>query len=226
MHSNLKFILSIATGVLCVIVIAAGFFVFWQQDLNYRIRMDDLNKSASPGYETIDSHRFGPLLKQYKSPYMGDVSNMGGLFDNLLLVRAGLGIGMDADTYTLRVYYQTTEEELKHANVVVALSYNSVAAFTLVDNLQHIEYYFPGNNFVYTVSRDMVEDWFGTKNLAEYFPDETAWQNNFQEFMKDSGYREDIFQKIFVADYRNSDATDSGAVAATGREANTSRTEQ
>lgn len=205
---NVKLIFCVALGALCAVVIAAGIFFFWQQDQSYKIRMDNLYKSqASLGYETLATHQFAPLLDKYKTPYMGDAVNMNSLFQNLLLVRAGVGIAIDADTYTLQVYYQAQESELGTGNVRAALAYNSVAAFTLVDNLQHIEYFFPGNNFLYSINRTDVQDWFGTDDLAGYFPSELEWKEKFQNVLQeDDAYTDHFFTVLFVEkDYRNPD---------------------
>lgn len=219
MRPNLKFILSIASGVLCAVIVGVGLFVFWQKDHGYWTRIAAENQTNNAGYVTIDSHHFGPLIDQYKNPYMGDADNMRGLFDNLLLVRAGVSIGIDADTYTVQVYYQTSEEKLGSANVRVALLYNSVAAFTLIDNLQNIDYHFLGNNFAYTINRSDVEACFGTDNLAAHFSTEYLWETNFQNVMKeDSSYREDLFHVLFVVKgFPNSDF-DANTTAAVGRD--------
>lgn len=215
MRPNLKLILGIVTAAVCVAVVAAGMVFFSQQDHTYRLRLVQ-NQEIDWGYETIDSHKFGPLLKKYKTPYMGDAELMDALFQNLLLVRAGVGVGIDADTYTILVHYQSTEEELGPGNVHAALVYNSVAAFTLVDNLKQIRYFFPGNNFVYIIDRGSVEELFGTDDLSDFFPTESTWKLNFQDLLKQQEYQDAWFGYLFVRKYFDNPDFDGANAAAAG----------
>jgi hypothetical protein len=98
-------------------------------------------------------------VTSYENPYMGDASNMGGLFSALPLNNYRGPLEMDAEKYSLIVEYNL-DSNVSTETVKQAVVYNTTAAFTLIGNLQEIKLLFGDES--YTVTRENVEKWFGT----------------------------------------------------------------
>lgn len=105
-----------------------------------------------------ETHDFEKVVT-FEKMYMGDASNLNGLFNALPLNEYKGTIEMDSDVFSLIVNYETSAEEIEE-KAKQAVIYNTTAAFTLIDNLETVNLHFEDKS--YTVTRDHVERWFGT----------------------------------------------------------------
>ena len=150
------------------------------------------------------THDLNSILP-YKSPYMGDASNIINLYNNLPMA-VDRTFQLLSDELTLEIYYKDTflqvgaksvemqEDEENDSNgkqnqvyqdeVFKDLIYNSTAAFALVDNLKKINYNFTDIN--YSVTRDRIEELYTVK-LSELLT-EKNWRELVQDKLKDSEF--------------------------------------
>lgn len=150
------------------------------------------------------THNLNSILP-YKSPYMGDASNIINLYNNLPMT-VDRTFQLLSDELTLVIYYKDTflqvgeksvemqEDETNDSNgkqnqvyqdeVFKDLIYNSTAAFALIDNLKKINYNFTDIN--YSVTRDMIEELYTVK-LSELLT-EKNWSVLVQDKLKDSEF--------------------------------------
>jgi len=82
------------------------------------------------------------------------------------------------------VNYKDSIDNISEEEVVKALLYNSTAAFALIDNLEGVNYNFPGTNFM--ILRSDVEKWYGEKLLGLLKKDE--WKSKVQDKLLDNEY--------------------------------------
>lgn len=129
-------------------------------------------------------------VQDYKSAYMGDASNTANLFYHLPQNSDGMDFELDSAHCGLTVHYLTplfdTGEEKVHRNLI----YNTVAAMSLIDNLETITYDFSGASFTFT--RAQIENAF-QKNLSSLIERE-IWTEQVQKKLND---------KAFVAGFFN-----------------------
>lgn len=115
----------------------------------------------------------------YKSPYMGDASNIGNLFYHLPMNDVAMNFEIHSETYTLTVNYQDTAEHIGKEKVRRNLAYNSIAAMAAINNLNSITYHF--TDLSYDFTRKQIEDLFGSPLSSLLDP--AVWkdkvQNNF-----------------------------------------------
>lgn len=90
-------------------------------------------------------------IKKYKNPYIGNNSNIGNLLNSLPLHEYGYVFKIDSKNQGLTVNYNATDwyhnEELY---INKSLIYNSVSIFSLIDNVQSIQYNFSGSTYTTT----------------------------------------------------------------------------
>jgi hypothetical protein len=199
MSENIKKKLWICVGVVCVGIVATGFFVLWRQDRNKQLEEQNqiIQQQTAGSYVTLSNHDFSTLLP-YRTLYMGDNTKMVNLFNHLLLTRAGVKIQLLSTELTIQVEYQTSIEELKAGNVQVALVYNSLAAFALVDNLEYLTYEFPDGKFQVSraLAQDMLNAFLGTS--LEALADPKIWKDTIQIPMEENTeFTQSLFQWLF-----------------------------
>lgn len=108
--------------------------------------------------QDVTTHQFEKVEK-YTSAYMGDASNMSALLRGLPYNQFTNGIELNADQYTLSVNYDVrTLENLNDSRQTVI--YNATALMALIGNLEQVNFHF--KDATYEVTRDRVEQWFGT----------------------------------------------------------------
>ena len=115
-------------------------------------------------------------VTSFENPYMGDASNMGGLFNALPLNNYRGPMEMDAEKFSLIVDYNL-DSDISTETVKQAVIYNTTAAFTLIGNLQEIKLLFDDESYI--VTRENVEKWFGT-TLVD-FKDPKIFKEKVQE---------------------------------------------
>lgn len=161
-----------------VVVIGVPLFIWIQFfEVPNKVKIGEAKIQQDPA-----THKFEDVTT-FEDPYMGDNSNMNNLFQALPLNDQKGTLEMDSDVFSLIVYYNTTTAELgqKAAQAVI---YNTTAAFTLIGNLQTVEMRFEDES--YTVTRENVEQWFGTTLVDFKNPEE--FKGKVQEKLK----KEDI----------------------------------
>lgn len=127
-----------------------------------------------------NTHDFEKITK-YETLYMGDASNLGNLLNELPLNEYKDGIELNSDDLILLVDYDVNTTEIEET-VKKSVIYNSTAVFALIDNLQQIDMQF--KDITYQISRDHVEQWFGT-TLVD-FKDPEVFQEKVQsQFTKE-----------------------------------------
>jgi hypothetical protein len=129
------------------------------------------------------SHDLDSILK-YKSKYMGNISNVAGLFNTLPLNNIRKSFELFSDKLIAQVNYKDTIEDIGEDKISKVLIYNCTAAFALIDNLQGINYSFPGTN--YTILRSDVEKLYGGDLRGLLRKDE--WKSKVQDKLLDSEY--------------------------------------
>lgn len=136
------------------------------------------------------THDLNSILK-FKSPYIGDSSNVVNLFNNLPLADRGIKFEIISKDLTLIVNYLDTTWNIGAEKVNKSLIYNSVAAFSLIENLQKIVYNFSGS--AYYVNREDLKLIFG-KDLASLLTIE-KWTSDVQERLKEASFVHDCMNK-------------------------------
>ena len=133
-------------------------------------------------------------IKKYKNPYIGNNSNIGNLLNNLPLNEFGYVFKIDSKNLGLIINYNTTDWYNDNMYIEKSLIYNSVSIFSLIDNVQSIQYNFSGSS--YTVTRRMI------KESYPHFESVKENEKNFDQYlenkMNDDEFSRSIFNKIFV----------------------------
>ena len=102
-----------------------------------------LQSKETPQSTTPDSAYSLETILVYRSPYMGDNSNIINLFNSLPNAeKFGKQFELFPDTHSVKVYY-TPHAELSHDDRMAMMLYNATAAFALIDNLEEITFVFP-----------------------------------------------------------------------------------
>lgn len=112
----------------------------------------------------------------YKSPYIGDASNVGNLFWALPLNNVDMKFEINSETCALTVNYLDTVWNIGEETVQRDVIYNSAAAMAAIDNLSGITYNFSGDS--YSFNRKQVEEVFGSP-LADRL-DKDIWGEKVQ----------------------------------------------
>ena len=160
--------------ILCA-VIGLSLFVWIQFiEVPNKVRISEEKLQQDP-----ETHKFEKVLT-FENSYMGDASNLNGLFNALPLSEYKGTIEMDSDVYSLIVNYKTPAEEIEK-QAKQAVIYNTTAAFTLIDNLETVDLHFEDRS--YTVTRDHVEKWFGTTLID--FKEPEVFKEKVQNHLKE-----------------------------------------
>lgn len=128
-------------------------------------------------------------IKDYKSPYIGNASNVGNLFDRLPLSDTGRKYEIDSNKCTLTVYYLDHIIDIGESTVQQDLLYNTVAAMASIDNLAGITYKFYDKEFSFT--REQIENIYGD-NLSSLL-DEKIWKEKVQDNITDTSILEKFY---------------------------------
>ena len=99
-------------------------------------------------------------IEKYRSAYVGDAPNLGGLLEHLPLGDIGKQYTIDSDLCTVTVDYRDTVWNIGEEKVQRDLLYNAAAVMASIDNLAGITYRFPDGSF--TFDRKTMEDAFGS----------------------------------------------------------------
>lgn len=133
-------------------------------------------------------------IKKYKNPYIGNNSNIGNLLNNLPLNEFGYVFKIDSKNLGLIINYNTTDWYNDNMYIEKSLIYNSVSIFSLIDNVQSIQYNFSGSS--YTVTRRMIKESYPHFELVKV--NEKNFDQYLENKMNDDEFSRSIFNKIFV----------------------------
>lgn len=133
-------------------------------------------------------------IKKYKNPYIGNNSNIGNLLNNLPLNEFGYVFKIDSKNLGLIINYNTTDWYNDNMYIEKSLIYNSVSIFSLIDNVQTIQYNFSGSS--YTITRKMVKESYPHFELVKV--NEKNFNKYLENKMNDDEFSRSIFNKIFV----------------------------
>ena len=130
---------------------------------------------------------------KYKNKYIGNNSNDGNLISSLPLSEYGYVFEIDSEHFGLKINYQITDWYINNNFYIEkSLLYNSVAIFSLIDNVSYIEYNFSGNS--YKITRDNL-----INNFSEYnkINNNGIDKNNFNNYLEKNITNNDFVLKIF-----------------------------
>lgn len=129
-------------------------------------------------------------IQQYKSPYIGNASNISQLFYHLPLNHLSMNFEIDSKACALTVNYIDTIKAVGVEEVRRDLLYNTIAAMATIDNLDKITYHF--SDATYTFDRTQIETIFGSplSNLL----DKEIWRIKVQEPLKLNEFVQSFFK--------------------------------
>lgn len=131
---------------------------------------------------------------KYKSKYLGDNSNTNNLVNNLPLSEYGKVIELDSKNLGLTINYYTTAWYINNDYYLErSLLYNSVAIFSLIDNVKYINYNFTGTT--YTITKEEIEN-----NYPKYQEIQKS-KSNFNKYLESKITNDEFihstFEKLF-----------------------------
>ena len=137
-------------------------------------------------------------ILKYQNKYVGNNSNTGNLISNLPLSEYGYVFEIDSNNLGLTIDYHITDWYINDEMYVErALVYNSVALFSLIDNLQYITFNFTGNS--YTIKREKVLELYPNySNINENGINKDNFNIYLENKMNDDVFIKNIFNKLFV----------------------------
>ena len=137
-------------------------------------------------------------ILKYQNKYVGNNSNTGNLISNLPLSEYGYVFEIDSNNLGLTIDYHITDWYINDEMYVErALVYNSVALFSLIDNLQYVTYNFTGNS--YTIKREKVHEIYPNySKINENGINKDNFNIYLENKMNDDVFIKDIFNKLFV----------------------------
>lgn len=135
---------------------------------------------------------------KYKNKYVGNNSNDGNLLNSLPLSEYGLVFEIDSENLGLKVDYHITDWYINDDMYVErALIYNSVSIFSLIDNVQYINYNFAGKS--YKIERTKVQELYPNYDkINENEINEDNFNIYLESKINDDAFIKDIFNKLFM----------------------------
>ena len=130
------------------------------------------------------------VIKEFKTPYMGDAANIGNMFYALPLNNIAMKFQLDPEARALTVHYLDTVWNIGEEKVKRDLIYNTVAAMAAIDNLAEITYEFSGNT--YSFKREQFEAVFGMP-LSELLTDNRVWKEKVREQLQSTDFVKRFF---------------------------------
>lgn len=140
------------------------------------------------------THDLENILK-YKHSYMGNAGNLINLFGRLPMNEAIKDFELLSDELTLIINYHLPIEKIGTKTVKQSLIYNSTAAFSLIGNLEKIQYNFSDESFI--ISRENVESLYD--NFGKLISSNEIWNQHVRDPLEDEKYTSDRL-KIIVED--------------------------
>lgn len=129
-------------------------------------------------------------IQSYKSPYMGNATNLSQLFYHLPLNHLSMNFEMDSKACALTVNYVDTIKAVGLEELKRDVLYNTIAAMATIDNLAQITYHF--SDATYRFDRTQIETVFGSP-LSSLLDKET-WHSKVQELLKSKEFVDSFFE--------------------------------
>jgi bla regulator protein BlaR1 len=204
--------LVMAIGIICVVILC-GVLLTNGKNANTKDRLTDINSIMLAGYDA------GALLK-YKSPYIGDASNVSNLLNTLPLGEYKKRISLDTEKepYGLTADYDITQFKDSGTDITEkGFLLNSVILFSLIDNLDIILYNVRdgsrSDNYSYT--RSVLQIYFD-RDLRDYSKDKKDFEkllsycttNNWKSsavsnYLKSAGVNPNNIKQIRIEYFEN-----------------------
>lgn len=130
---------------------------------------------------------------KFKNKYVGNNSNIGALINKLPLAEYGYIFEIDTNNLGLIIDYHITDWYIQEELYLQkSLIYNTVSIFTLIENVEYIEYNFTGNS--YKITRKMLEE-----NYPNYFKimNNNIDKENFNRYLENEMNNTEFVQKIY-----------------------------
>ena len=99
------------------------------------------------------------------------------MFSNLPLNELERSYQLYPEKYAAEIHYQETAIDLAKEKIRQTLIYNSLAAFSLIENLEELHFRFPSGSFI--VTRSKIQSIFGS-DLNQLLT-EKNWQEKVQK---------------------------------------------
>ncbi|MBC8532205.1 DUF4825 domain-containing protein [Gehongia tenuis] len=129
------------------------------------------------------THDLGSILP-YKSDYMGDAPNISQLLYRLPLADVPVSLELDSEHLWVQVHYEASSSDYKEEKLHQALVYNAAAIFSLIRNVNGVEFSF--SDVTYRVARmDLMRNW---DISSEELLDPETWKNQLQDRLKRPGF--------------------------------------
>lgn len=131
---------------------------------------------------------YAKSLYEYKSKYIGDVSNIGGLLNNLHSSEymgkyyKSMEIQTEKEPYELKINYDIVNSNISKENIEKELYLNSVIILSLMDNAEIIKYNINSSSENYTLEYN-IDDINKEYNID--IREKSKTLENFREFIKD-----------------------------------------
>lgn len=120
-------------------------------------------------------------IEKYKNDFVGNNSNIGILISNLPLSEYGYVFKIDFQNVGLVIDYHFTDWYAnENLYVEKSLIYNSVSIFTLIDNINYIQYNFSGSSYKVT-RKNLMENY---PNYEELFVGKKISKKNFNKYVE------------------------------------------
>lgn len=168
-------------GKLIIGLFFVGFVLFVWVQFYYLPKMDAAVEQEQLEQLEPETHQFSWVLK-YENSYMGAAGNNLNLIGDLPMSDLPKTFAQDPETFRFTINYEKSIDEIGASRVEKAILYNATAIFTLIKNMETVEFHFPDKT--YTVTRKRVNDWFGTDILS--FIDEQVFEEKVQQPIKNN----------------------------------------
>jgi len=135
-------------------------------------------------------------LFQYRQAYIGDVSKLSGILQELPLAehRGSIALQTDHEPYELTVFYDLQESGITPQEISRSLQHNAAIIFALVDNASIVRFQVQGG--------DRAEYSFNRSDLAATFvqplAEAAASAENFRQFYQDAQLWVEIWPKQYA----------------------------
>ncbi len=170
-------------GLLAIAVILFCATQFWIIQANQTKQADYARNQTDALTHDISA------IEDYRSAYVGDASNISGLFENLPLNNISKKYEINSDDCTLTVNYLDSIWNIGEEKVQRDLIYNSVAAMAAIDNLAGITYNFSGDSCSF--NRKEIEDIFGSSLSNLLLPEK--WSEKVQARISSKEFCQQFF---------------------------------
>ncbi|WP_438311661.1 DUF4825 domain-containing protein [Sporosarcina sp. FA9] len=163
-------------GKLIIGLLIVGIVLFGWIQFYYLPKMDAAVEQEQLEQLEPETHQFSRVLK-YENSYMGAAGNTINLIVNLPMSEIPKTFEQDPETFRFTINYEKGIEEIGAARVKKAILYNSTAVFTLIKNMETVEFHFTDKT--YTVTRERVINWFG-EDISPFI-DEQVFEEKVQQ---------------------------------------------